>query len=60
MEWIVVWSALCVVAEMTAGAKGRAFYGYFLLAFFLSPLVGILAAAVVPSRVHAECEEIGP
>ncbi|MCH8842221.1 MAG: hypothetical protein IID61_04505 [SAR324 cluster bacterium] len=45
---------------MTARAKGRAFTRYYLLAFFLSPLVSVFAAAVVPRRVDAECEEIGP
>ena len=59
MEWIIVWPALCVVAGLTARAEGRAFYGYLLLAFFLSPLVGVFTAAVVLRRVDAECEEIG-
>ena len=60
MEGFIVWSALCVVAGLIARAEGRAFYGYLLLAFFLSPLVGVFTAAVVPRRVAAECEEIGP
>lgn len=46
MGWFIVWVALCIVAAVIASNKGRSGFGFFLLAFFLSPLVGIIAAFV--------------
>jgi hypothetical protein len=55
MEWILVWIALCVIAGVVASNKGRSGLGFFLLAFFLSPLVGVIAALVArPSARNVE------
>jgi hypothetical protein len=55
----LVWIALCFVAGSIAGNKGRSSVGFFFLAFFLSPLVGIIVAAVVkPNRHAVELEQI--
>lgn len=42
---LVVWLALCGVAAYLASSKGRSGVGIFFLSAFLSPLVGIIAAA---------------
>jgi len=48
-----VWLALCFVAAVIAKNKGRSGIGFFFLAFFLSPLIGIIAAAIVKPNVIA-------
>jgi S1-C subfamily serine protease len=50
MALFVLWVALCFVAAVIAANKGRSGPGFFFLAFFLSPLVGIIAAAVVKAN----------
>jgi len=45
MELVVVWLILSFLAGWIAAQKGRSGTGFFLLALFLSPLIGILAAA---------------
>jgi hypothetical protein len=42
----VVWVALCFVAGTIASKKGRSAVGFFFLALFLSPLVGIIGAVI--------------
>jgi uncharacterized membrane protein YeaQ/YmgE (transglycosylase-associated protein family) len=44
MAIAVVWVALCFVAGAIASKKGRSAVGFFFLALFLSPLVGIIGA----------------
>jgi hypothetical protein len=57
--WIFVWLALSVLAGVIAANKGRSFFGFFLLAVVLSPLVGIIAAAVVsPNTPGMEAKQI--
>jgi hypothetical protein len=38
------WFGLCCLAGAIASSKGRSFVGFFLLSFFLSPVVGLLCA----------------
>lgn len=45
----IFWLILCAVAGKIADQKGRSGWGYFIIAFFLSPLIGILLAAVLPT-----------
>jgi hypothetical protein len=53
------WIALCFVAGALAGNKGRSSVGFFFLALFLSPLVGIIAAAVAkPNRQRIEGQQV--
>jgi hypothetical protein len=47
MLFFILWIALCFVAGTIAGKKGRSSVGYFFLAFFLSPLIGIIVALAV-------------
>jgi len=43
---LFIWLALAVVAGVIASNKGRSGSGFFLLAVFLTPLVGIIAALI--------------
>ncbi|MCF6246890.1 MAG: hypothetical protein L3J69_05960 [Desulfobacula sp.] len=45
--FFLTWLALCFIAALIASGRGRSGVGFFFLAFFLSPLVGILAAIFV-------------
>ncbi|HKC17436.1 MAG TPA: zinc ribbon domain-containing protein [Steroidobacteraceae bacterium] len=49
----VVWFALCFVASSIASNKGRSGVGFFFLAFFLSPIVGIIAALIAAPNASA-------
>jgi hypothetical protein len=53
MMWILFWMFLCVIAGVIAAGKDRSGVGFFFLAFFLSPLVGIIAALVVKRNTAA-------
>ena len=44
MYILIFWLALCLLAGWIAAEKGRSGVGFFLLAFFCSPLIGVLAA----------------
>jgi len=44
----VVWVALSVLSGVIAHKKNRSWIGYFFLSILLSPLVGLLAAALLP------------
>ncbi len=46
MEIFIFWIILSAVAGIIANSKGRSWAGYFFLALFLSPLIGIVAAIV--------------
>jgi len=47
------------VAGHVAGKKGRSGVGFFFLAFFLSPVVGIIAAAIAsPNKASVEAREL--
>lgn len=45
--WIfLLWLFFCFVAGKIAANKGRSGFGFFMLAFILSPIVGIICAAL--------------
>ena len=48
MEIFILYIGLCIVAWIIADSKGRSGIGYFALAFFLSPLIGLLLAICLP------------
>ena len=59
MEIFIVWLALSIIAGVIASKKGRSGFGFFLLAVFLSPFIGIIAAAVVsPNQKAVESKAI--
>jgi len=45
--WVTLWLSLSVVAGLIAHNRGRSGPGFFALSLFLSPIVVIIAAAVV-------------
>ncbi len=55
MEWVLLWAGLSIVAAMVARSRGRSFFGYLLLSLLLSPLLGLLLAALL-RPVGAELE----
>ena len=57
MTTIVIWIALSFIAGVIAANKGRSAVGFFALSFFLSPLIGILAAAVAAPKGEKLDEE---
>jgi hypothetical protein len=62
MELVIlmfVWLGLCALAGHIASNKGRSYLGFFLLSFFLSPLIGIIAALIAgPNKAQLEKEQI--
>jgi hypothetical protein len=49
MEIVFGWLILSILGGAIASSKGRSGIGFFFLSVFLTPLVGILAAAFMPS-----------
>ena len=49
MELILFWIILSALAAVYAGSKGRSGFGWFCFSFLLSPLIGFIAIAVLPS-----------
>ena len=45
MMVFILWLALCILTGWGASQKGRNPLGWFLLSFFLSPLIGLIALA---------------
>lgn len=59
MEIAIFWLFFSIVAGIIASSKGRSGFGFFLLAVFLSPLIGIIAAVVAaPNIVSMETTRI--
>ena len=52
------WFMFSVLAGVIASSKGRSGIGFFLLSVFLTPLVGILAAAFMP-RIDSNAPKPG-
>lgn len=46
IEIVIIWTLLSVVAGVVAENKGRSGVGFFFLSMVLSPLIGIIGAAV--------------
>lgn len=56
---IIVWLLLCCLAVKIAEGKGRSGLKAFLLAFFLSPLVGILVAVLLsPNSAQVRSQKL--
>ena len=55
----ILWVALSLIAGCIAGKKGRSAFGFFCLAFLLSPLLGIILACVArPNLIRMERKEM--
>jgi hypothetical protein len=56
---IVLWLFFCAVSARIAEKKGRSGWGYFLLSFLLSPLIGMICAALAdPNRKVIDARRI--
>ncbi len=59
MEIIIIWLVLAIIAGVIASKKGRSGFGFFILAVLLSPLIGIIAAAIAsPNQKAVEAKEL--
>lgn len=47
---LLVWGLLAAGVGAYAGGKGRSAFGYFALSFVLSPLIGVIAAAIATDK----------
>jgi hypothetical protein len=52
--WFIVYLALCIIAAVIAGNKGRSAFGFFVLAVLLSPLIGIIAALIARPDIKGQ------
>lgn len=48
IELLLIWLPACFVVAYVASQKGRSGVGFFVLSFFLTPLVGFLAVIALP------------
>lgn len=48
----IVWLVLTGVVAAAAEARGRSGVGWFFVAFFVSPLIGILLLLIFPNLKH--------
>lgn len=46
---IIFWFISALVVSAIAAEKGRSFIGFFLIALFLSPLIGLILVLLVPA-----------
>jgi hypothetical protein len=61
VEIVVIWLLLCAVVAVAAASRGRNGFGWFLLAFFLSPLIaGFLIIALPSHRVPVSAGQARP
>jgi hypothetical protein len=60
VEILLLWLGLSVVAGIVAASKGRSGFGYFLLSLVLSPLIGLLLAALLPRVGAAQAQPAEP
>lgn len=50
--FFVIWFLLCIGVAALANSRGRSGIGYFLLSFFLSPLLGLIVVLVTRNRTE--------
>lgn len=56
MEILLVWLSFSVVAGIVAASRGRSGFGYFLLSIVVSPVIGLLLVALMPSLKAASMQ----
>ena len=47
---IVLWLGISILVGVLANGKGRSSVGFFFLSILLSPIVGLIAVAIVRDR----------
>ena len=48
MDYVLLWIIFSIVAGAIASSRGRSGWGWFFLALIISPLVAVIAVAVMP------------
>ncbi|QQO10256.1 hypothetical protein [Breznakiella homolactica] len=46
----IAWFILCLLVAFGARNRGRSFLGYFLLSFFLSPIIGFIVLIILGQK----------
>lgn len=64
MDLFLLWIILAIVIGVIAGARGRSGFGWFLISVLLSPLIGLILVALLPSlkdrptpATHVKCPD---
>ena len=55
---IFIWIPLCILCGVLAKGRGKSFFLYFLIACFLSPLVGFIAALIMTDSQRVTSKDI--
>lgn len=56
--FLIIWFLFCSVAGKIAKGNGRSFWGFFLLSFLLTPLIGIIVALIMGESTAHVIERI--
>lgn len=54
---IFVWGLLALGVAMLADTRGRSAFGFFLLSFFLSPILGLIVVLVMKNLTEEQAKE---
>ncbi len=67
MEWFIFWLIASIVVGVIAGSRGRGSGNWFVLSMLISPLLGLILVAMLPSlktapgvptpETHVKCPE---
>jgi hypothetical protein len=49
-QLLVTYLVVCVIVGWVATRKGRSFLGYFALALFVTPFIGLIVVAIIPKK----------
>lgn len=55
MVYGIIWLILCALTGAWAENKGHKGIGYFLLAFFFSPIIGLIIVACISNKTKKIC-----
>jgi hypothetical protein len=56
--WVIfVWGLLALGVAMLADTRGRSGFGFFLLSFFLSPILGLIVVLVMKNLIEEHASE---
>ena len=57
LTFLAVWGIMCAGVAGLADARGRSGFGFFLLSFFLSPLLGLIAVLIMKNLTEEDTKE---
>ena len=50
MEFLLGWTIFCTIVALVAWWRGRNGFGWFVLAFIITPLLALILLAAMPAR----------